>query len=410
MSASISKAETRHKMLLFRPSVLMLGVSYAGFVMVGMTGPVRGVAWPSIQEEFALSLDAAGAWFLTGTLGYFISSITLGRVAARLGLGPALALGSLITALGLLGTALAPTWAALVAAGLVGGLGGGLFNSGTNTFIATNYGPRYMNWLHACFGIGATLGPLVMANLFQMNLSWRWAYTLAFLIQSLLTLCYVLTPGWWRVGGMGAPETAGLGPTKPAAARDTLALPALWFSLGLFFLTAGVESTTGQWAYTFYTETRAIVETTAALWVSFYWGAYTVGRIIFGVIGERVALSALVRMGMIGALGGLLVFGSAAGSASALGLAVMGFMVAPVAPLLTVNALRQLGSMHAANAIGFQIASASLAIALMPALASVLAERAGIEVLWPFLLVLVALMLVLHEVSRRAARRQGNSV
>ena len=57
-----------------------------------------------------------------------------------------------------------PTWPVLVLCGLLVGTGGGILDGGMNIYFAANHGPRLMNWLHASFGIGATLGRMAEAD------------------------------------------------------------------------------------------------------------------------------------------------------------------------------------------------------------------------------------------------------
>jgi len=44
------------------------------------------------------------------------------------------------------------------------GFGAGAVDAGLNGYVARHYTGRHMNWLHACWGIGATCGPIVMAH------------------------------------------------------------------------------------------------------------------------------------------------------------------------------------------------------------------------------------------------------
>jgi fucose permease len=84
------------------------------------------------------------------------------------------------------------------------------------------------------------------------------------------------------------------------------------------------------------------------------------------------------------------------------GLALLGFALAPVFPLLISSTPSRLGLADATNAIGFQVGAASLGIAILPGLAGALAERTSIEIVPPFLMATATIMLVLHEVAVRA--------
>jgi hypothetical protein len=87
---------------------------------------------------------------------------------------------------------------------------------------------------------------------------------------------------------------------------------------------------------------------------------------------------------------------------SFLGLALIGFMLAPIFPLLIAQTPARLGAAYATHAIGFQVAAANVGAAGLPGLAGVLARGAGLEILGPFMLLLALLLLVLHEVSVNA--------
>ena len=105
-----------------------------------------------------------GTLLLTFTTGYLLSSCSSGPILARVNVGTLLALSCLATAASLLGYALTPWWGIMVALGGLSGLGAGAIDAGVNTYVATRYSPRMVNWLHACYGIGATSGPVIMTN------------------------------------------------------------------------------------------------------------------------------------------------------------------------------------------------------------------------------------------------------
>src|SRR5690606_24703581 len=117
-----------------------------------------GVAWPSMRQTFGLPLDALGALFISTTLGYTGSSFASGAVLRRIRLGGLLALSCFATAIALIAYSLAPSWAIVVAFGLLSGLGAGAIDSGLNAFAAHNFSARTVNLLHAFYGLGTTIG------------------------------------------------------------------------------------------------------------------------------------------------------------------------------------------------------------------------------------------------------------
>jgi len=123
------------------------------------------------------------------------------------------------------------------------------------------------------------------------------------------------------------------------------------------------------------------------------------------VLARHVAASRLLRLATAGALlGALLLWWDRAASLGPVGLAVTGFTLAPVYPLLIAETPGRLGSSHVSAAVGFQVAAASLGTAALPGLAGLLAARMGLEVIGPFLFCAAAVLLCLHEIAARWAR------
>ena len=176
----------------------------------------------------------------------------------------------------------------------------------------------------------------------------------------------------------------------------------VWLGLALFFMHTGIEGAAGQWPYTLFTEARGVAPGTAGLWVGAYWGSLTVGRMVFGLVVDRLGVVPTLRMCMLGAvLGSASVWWNVTDLLGFLGLALIGFSLAPIFPSLTSHTPRRVGAAHAANAIGFQVAAAGIGIAALPGLAGVLAESLGLEIIGPFLFAASVAMFLLHEVVVR---------
>jgi hypothetical protein len=141
---------------------MLLAIALAAFVSLGLPDAVLGVAWPSIRRTFSLPADQLGTLLASAMAGYLVSSFSSGAVVARLGVGWLLFWSSALMVVNSLAYALAPTWGVMVAASVLAGLGAGAIDAGINAFAAARFSPRRVSWLHASYGVGATLGPLLM--------------------------------------------------------------------------------------------------------------------------------------------------------------------------------------------------------------------------------------------------------
>ena len=386
-----------------RGSLLLL--AYLGFVSLGLPDGLLGVGWPSMSDSLGVPTSAVGLLLIAGTSGYLTSSVAAGFALSRVGVGALLAGSTALAALALTGYASSGWFVLTAAVAFVLGLGSGAIDSGLNAYAASAFGAKHMNWLHAFFGLGVAIGPLIMTAVLLAGRSWRWGYVIVAVCQLVLAAAFALTARRWARTDPAAEAVA------PVPGSHTLRLPAVWLGAVAFGVYVAVEAGAGLWAFLLLTQARGVSAGLAGLCVSLYWGMLFVGRLVFGLVSERVG-SGLVLKSCLAALvvGAALVAvpGDGAGTATltVLGLAVIGFAAAPVFPLLILTTADRVGPAHTDRTIGVQIGAAALGGALIPAaIGPVLGgegERAGL--LGPLLLALTVVLLVLVlVVSRRRA-------
>lgn len=378
-----------------RRVVLLLGLAYVGFVSLGLPDGLLGVAWPSIRASFDLALDALGPLLVATTAGYVAASFATGALLGRMRVGTLLAASCAATALALAGYALAPSWWILVGFGVFAGLGAGAIDAGLNTYVATNHSPRTLNWLHACYGVGAAAGPALMTAVLVQGRPWQRGYALVATAQIALAVAFFATRSLWPSARPAPHATA---PEAAAPAAATLRKPVAWLGMAAFLIYVGLEQSAGAWAYSFLTEARGVPMARAGTWVSLFWGGLMAGRVGFGLVANRFPLPALVRSAIGGMLAAtLLVALDPFDGASAAGLALLGVACGPVFPSLIAATPARVGAAHAANAVGFQVSAAALGQALLPWATGGLARGLGLDVLGPVLVALAVLLVLLHE-------------
>jgi fucose permease len=408
-------------------------LSFLAFISLGLPDGLLGVAWPSVRANFALPISQLGGLLLASMGGYLALSFLSGALVARLGVAGLLVLSSVAVVVSLGGYALAPTWPVMVLLGVVSGAGAGAIDAGLNAYAARHFSHRVMNWMHACYGVGAVIGPLVMTAVLQAGASWRLGYGIVAVAMIGMTVSFVATRRLWNDGAApgvvtdapGVAGTAGVagvapgpvvdasgadGGATPTAQRSSLGAalrrPAVWAGIVLFFVYVGIEFTAGQWAYSLMTEGRGVSPRAAGIWVSLYYAGLTAGRVAFGAIAAHVAASALLRLGLIGAVASAaLIWWNPATFVGLAALPLLGFALAPIFPLLMSETPGRVGRRDSDHAVGFQISAASLGGAALPAVAGLLAKARGLEALGPYLLAATVVLLVLHEAVQARAKR-----
>jgi fucose permease len=373
---------------------------------LGLPDGVLGVAWPSIRHTFNLPVSQLGSLLVTSMTGYLLSSFFAGVAVARLGVGMLLVASSLLVVAGLTGYALAPQWWVMVAFALLVGLGGGAVDAGINAHAARRFSPRTVTLLHACYGVGATLGPLLMTAVITSGQSWRKGYAILAILLTAMGAAFMLTARLWDDTPQTTPGSE-LKATARIPADDLTILfalrhPPVLLNILIFFLYTGLEVTAGQWAFSLLTESRRLTPTAAGTWVGIYWASLTAGRVIFGLAAARARPHGILICVLLSAPASAALFwlGPPRGAAL-LGLAILGFSLAPIFPLLISLTPTQVGPRLAPHSIGFQVAAATLGAAALPSLFGVIARRAGLEVLGPFLLIAALALATLYALSQR---------
>ncbi len=393
---------------LSRVKVNLLVLAYIAFVALGLPVSLMGVAWPTLRTEFSLPLDALGLLLISSTVGYFLASFFIARLINRFGIGSMLIFSSLASAVAFFGYPLAPAWSVIVGIGALGGFGGGVLDAGLNTYLAAEYKESEMQWLHASFGIGATLSPLIMTASLALFASWRPAYIFVGTLMVIMALCFFLTlPAWKR------PKQLSTGAAESEDAErglmdyhtslwETLLRVVTWVGILMFLLYTGAELTLGNWTYTLFTEGRGVSPQLAGLWAGGFWATFTIGRVLAGLYAHRIRLNTMMYGALVLALvGAILFWWNPIALVGVAGVFIVGFAMAPIFPGLVSSTGQRVGQRHAGNTIGIQMSAAGLGGALLPSLAGFLAERISLETIPVMLSVSLLGLLILHLLSTR---------
>ncbi len=384
-------------------------LAYVAFIALGMPDGLLGVAWPSIRAGFSIPLDALGMLLAAAVTGYMTSSFLSGTLISRMGVGNLLALSCALTGSALVGYTLVPSWWMMVALGVMAGLGAGAIDAGLNTYVAAHFGEGLMQWLHASYGIGVTLGPIIMTLALTNLNSWRVGYRVVGGFQFFMAACFVLTLSLWNARDDAPKESE---PEKKLTdyntpMSETMRQTKVWLSVLLFFLYVGAEVTLGTWAYSLLTESRGVPPQIAGFWAGSYWATFTIGRILAGVYAKRMGINTLVQGGVVLAfIGAILLWWNPSESVNLLAVALMGFAVAPVFPAMMSGTSARVGDHFAANTIGMQMAAAGLGTAIIPSLIGVLARQTSLEVVPICLVILFAGLFSTYRFAQPSAKLQ----
>ena len=381
-----------------RSSTLLLVLAYAAFVSLGLPDTVLGVAWPSLRREFALSQGAMGAVLATGVCGYFLSGLLAGVLIRKVGVGGLLALSSAAVALALAGYALAPSWRTFYPIGFLMGLGSGAIDSGLNGYAARHFSVRHVNWLHACWGIGASTGPLIMTAAIATGHGFRGGYGALAVVLGSMAAAFLITSRAWKAAPAVASAGAASGDAREEGSFGTALRSArVWLHLFTFFVYTGLEASVGQWCFSLMREQRGLGVEAAGSWTSSYWASLTLGRILLGFVIDRFGPDRLLRAATFGVVIGAALFALDSGAAGRAGLLLLGLSLSPMYPTLMARTPARVGAHITHHAVGFQVSAATLGSSLLPSLLGLWVARMGYGAIGFLAVALSLALFVAHE-------------
>ena len=219
-------------------------LTYVMFAMFAMTTDSVGIIIPEVIRTFDLSLTAAGSFQYATMAGIAVSALLLGSLADRLGRRRTIVIGLTLFAIACFLFAAGNTFLFFALLMGLSGIAIGIFKTGALALIgdlasSTRQHTSIMNMLEGFFGIGAIVGPAVLAGLLARGLSWTWLYVLAGTVcVGLIAVAWLVEyPEFRRSEASGRSGGTGRAMTNPFV---------LAFSAGVF-LYVGIEAAVYVW-------------------------------------------------------------------------------------------------------------------------------------------------------------------
>jgi FHS family Na+ dependent glucose MFS transporter 1 len=256
---------------------------------------------------------------------------------------------------------------------------------GGNTLLVWLHGREvspFMNGLHFCFGVGAFVSPLVVAQALRLSGDISWAY--------------------WILASLIAPAALWIlrlpSPTAPSNHNDNetyRSSPLMVVLIAIVLLLyVGAESSMGGWIYTYATATGLGNDAQAAYLTSLFWGVFTAGRLLSIPMVRRLSPRRMLTLDWLGCLisVGAMVFLGDAPVTVWLGTVGVGLSMASIFPIMISFAERHMSI--TGEITGWFFVGASLGGMTLPWLIGQLFESIGPRVTMSAILVDLALATV----------------
>ncbi|MFN2134309.1 MAG: MFS transporter [Candidatus Promineifilaceae bacterium] len=267
--------------------------TWASFTVAAASGVILAICLPEISATFSTDLAEGGGIETARSMVLFVVLLLAGVLAQRWGKRRFLVLGHYLISAGLLLASLAPSYAVLVLAMMIGGAGIGFLEALLNPLIVEIH-PRepgkYLNFGHAFYPIGIMAGALLFGELLTIGTSWRLIFQLDAAFAFVVAVAYTVL----RFPKHSREETA-----YGRLFSSILSLGGFWLFAAAIFLGASIESAFTFWSRSYVGIYLSDVPRAGALGVVVFAAAMAVGRFASAYMANKITLNSIMMMSAV---------------------------------------------------------------------------------------------------------------
>lgn len=354
----------------------LLVIIYFSFISLGLPDSLLGAVWPTMQPEFNVPIPFGGYVGMTTSFCTVLSSLMAQRFYKWFGTGKTIAISTVLTAIAIIGYSIVLTFWMFFPLAVVLGIGAGAIDSALNNYVALHYKARHMSFLHCCWGLGCTIGPLILSFCIQ-NSTWRTAYRIIALMQAILAIVQICTIQMWN-----GHDNAEGGKNSEGTFTASVSLRTKPLALLSFLCYCAYETSCILWISTFFVKVLGASEQIGATASSAFFIGITSGRFISGLISDRIGVKKMIYIGaFIALISSVVLFFSKNIPLSFVMAVLIGIGCGPIYPSMIHRTPRRYGSNNSPKIIGQQMATAYVGSTLFPMILGNIAMYLGFKII-----------------------------
>lgn len=384
-------------------SILLLAIIYLIFISLGLPDSLLGSAWPSISQSMGINESLQGILSIIASFCTIISSFLTVKLIKKFKEKGIVTLSIGLTCAGLLCVMTSSNFFFLCLSMIPLGLGAGAIDSTLNNYVAVNYKAIHLNWLHAFWGVGATLSPFLVSFFLTDINGWRTGAFVLAMIQCGILLITILTMNVWKVVEnefSNRDNTQEKEATTELGFFKTFTIRGIVFAIIAFFSYIAIEGLTGNWFASMIVFGLGGDEASAARWSSYFYFGIMIGRIVSGIVSLKISDKNMIRIGeSILIVGVILLFMQFNIQLMPLAVVIIGLGCAPIYPAIIHATPSRFTSKLSQNVMSVQVGCAYIASFAVVPLFGVVGKYIDFRLLPVLLIVFLVVMIVCNEIT-----------
>lgn len=350
----------------------------------GFSDGAPGALLPYMEEYYNINYSVVSMIWICNAIGVILLATMAHKLLHRLGIRYSLdfacALAIIMHSIVCTGT----KFPVICFAFFLGGLGVSIAGSQLNIFVS-----RYekaslaLGYFHGCYGLGASVSPLVATAFVSHNYSWHSFY---FVLLGLMAFVLVNVHFFFA----GADELMVSAEEKGAALAENMLYEALrskitWLMSVFVLFYQGAEVSVGAWIVTYIRDYRGNYSTSVGYVASGYWFGLTLGRLVMTptthhFLGPRVGNTLFLGLTVVFLS---LVWAFKTTVAESVCVSLAGITIGPVYPLMITVASRVIPRKIQVVTLVLASAFGSTGGALFPFIIGLISQFSGAFVMLP---------------------------
>ena len=282
--------------------IALLIVIYLIFISLGLPDSFIGSCWPTISEYFKISRDFQGIFSLIVSFFTITSSFLTIKLTKYLKNYGVIAISIGLTISGLIIIGFSDNYYLLLLAAIPLGFGGGAIDSILNSYVSLHYKAIHLNFLHAFWGIGAFISPLIIGSFIVDPRGFKDAAFVLSIIQTTILIITLSTLVLWvKVDKIYNIDSRNVTNSENSQENigffNTFKLRGVIFACITFFSYIAIESLAYSWFTSLCVFGMNINNDIASKYLSLFYIAISLGRVISGLLSIKIKDKNLIRIG-----------------------------------------------------------------------------------------------------------------
>lgn len=376
-------------------------------VLAGWNDGTTGPLLPRIQQVYDVDYAIVSLLFVCACIGFVTGALINVPLSERLGFGKLMALGSALQTIAYAIDAPAFPFPVLCVGYAINGVGMAVQDAQANGYVASlkDNSETKMGLLHAAYGFGALVAPLVSTQFSQMT---RWSFhylaSMGLGLSSVVVQIAVFrfkTHDECMVRIGQPPQEKGV--STESNFKQIFRLKNMHILAAFILIYVGVEVTIGGWIVSYVIDERGGGPDSGYISSGFFAGLM-IGRLLLLWVNEKVGEWLVIFIYSLLAIGlELVVWLVPSLIGGGVAVSLVGVILGPFYPIAMNQAARILPAWLLTPSIGWIAGFGQAGSAVLPFITGALAQSTGIGSLQPFLVSMMGLMMLLWAMVPRKA-------